>query len=111
METPRIMIDGKEYAAQQPKTKLWRELVKYRVEYGDPQKILENPELELEAVDKLFGLMVQLLPDDITAEVLEEKTELADFARFSGLASAWVEFIIMGKAQEIPSKNVEKAGR
>jgi hypothetical protein len=110
MDQPKITINGKVYSAQKPKTKLWRELVRMRSVYTD-KKLNENPELELELVDEQFRVMADLLPDEITPEILEEGTELDEFMRFLAQSMAWVDVIVMGKAAEIPSKNAGKAGK
>ena len=108
METPKIKIGSKTYTAQKPMAKMWRRLVKYRRDFGDPEKLMAG-DAEIEAIDELYSILADLLPDEITADVLEEQTDLETLVDFSVQAMVWVELIIMGKAKEIPAKNAGKA--
>ncbi len=111
MEAPKIKVGEKQYTARPPKTKLWRELVKYRRDFGNPEKIANDPNADVEALDVLLGIICQLLPSEITPELLEEETELVDFVQFVAKVQIWIELIIEGKAKDIPGKNVGKAGK
>jgi len=109
METPKIKIGSKTYTAKKPMAKMWRRLVKYRRDFGDPEKLMTDADAEIEAIDELYSILADLLPDEITADVLEEQTDLETLVDFSVQAMVWVELIIMGKAKEIPAKNAGKA--
>jgi len=105
MKPPELKIGGKIYKAQRPKTKLWREISRYRKVYGDEKAYQDNPDADEEAFDALLEIVVQLLPDGITKEDVEESTYLADYVNFAVMGMAWVDFIIIGKGQELPAKN------
>lgn len=105
MEAPKIKIGNKTYTAIRPKTKLWRKLVRYRSVHGDPEKVAENPEEHMAAIDDLFELMADALPDEVTADMLENETYMDDFTKFAGRTMAWIEFVVSGRTEKLPEKN------
>ena len=110
MERPAIKIGEELYKALTPKTKIWREWIKFRRDFGDPKKVAEDPDADEKAFDRLLEILSQMLPEEVTPDMIENETELADFVFFAECAGVWVDALVTNKAGEIPSKNAGKAG-
>jgi len=109
MQAPKIKVGSKTFTAQQPKTKIWREWIKFRRDFGDPEKVAEDPDADEKSFEKLLEILAEMLPDEVTPQKLEEETELVDFVNFAANAGVWIDMLVTGKAEQIPSKNAGKA--
>ncbi|MEN6349338.1 MAG: hypothetical protein ABFD08_08095 [Syntrophomonas sp.] len=98
MDDPKIVLNGKEYSAPQPKTWLWREVVRLQNKKGD-----QTPDDEA-ALDEMEKLIVATFNNsEVTVEAIEKHLDLDKFMPLFLEICDWIAEKITGKAQQLPN--------
>ncbi len=108
MDNPKIIIDGKEYVAIDPETKLYRLTMKYLANAAMGMKPSQEDVMGglMKNLDASFELGAKFLPNEITPKVLEDKTKLRDYGKFMHEVILWVQSLASGTGE---TKNVKTA--
>lgn len=99
MTAPKIKLNGKEFRARPPKTKLWRILVKFNQNFAKAN-IAESEE----AFEEMLNIICAAFGDDnITPDRLENELDLSDLIPLFVNISSWISTIMSEKVEKFPN--------
>lgn len=104
MQAPKIKIGDKEYKAGKLKMKAWRNIVKLQKEVGGlDQAAVMNDGAAMEKMAEALAMMMN--NPQVTAELILEEMDLADFVPAVQEAARWVTAQVSGKLEQFPKNS------
>lgn len=93
---PQIALNGKSYRAPAPKTKFWRQTIRFNE---------KKPNI---ATEEGFDQAVQFIADvfqspDVTPQSIEEGLEMSEFFAVFTSVNEWIQALSMGKMRQLPN--------
>ena len=93
MNTPKLILNGKEYSPKRPTMKLWRAIVEHDAETAN-LTISEILSRRVEILAAVYGVDV---------EILEENIDVSDVLPAYNAAAKWILSLVFEKLEKIPN--------